>query len=68
MKKRITIYESHGHIHFEYEEGIPFPSDWKWLSKLLTDWTTKASWYQNGSGSDIELKQRYGNDLDIRRI
>ena len=76
IKKRVTIirhdfYNTGGVVETIYEEGIPFPSDWEWLSNLMTDWTVKpckSSKYSLGVLSDEILKSIYGDDVKIVKL
>jgi len=73
IRKKVTIfkydlYNTGGIIETIYEEGIPFPSDWEWLSNFLTNWEIKSKDLSHGIPSDDYLKQTYGKDVKIIKL
>lgn len=70
MRKRVIVSNSNffrvgdGISTIVYQEGKPFPSDWRWLSKILTDWTTKSESIMLGIPTNKSIKKIYG-DVEI---
>lgn len=49
----------------EYE-GQEFPSDWKWLRKLLTSWKLISKSLERGKPTKESLVRRYGKNTLIK--
>lgn len=68
MRKRVIIKQDiifKGIYETIYEEGIPFPSDWRWLSRALTDWKVKSKMISWDKPSPDYLKRKFGDDVRI---
>ncbi len=72
MRKRVLVNNDNfynignGISTITYQEGKPFPSNWKWLSRVLTDWTTVSRYLINGIPTNEMLRGQYGKDVEIR--